>query len=151
MTETVKILTPKLGRPYVNRKSDCHPDRSHYAKGQCKPCYTRPFRRAYNKAHKFDARLKRLGLNKLQLHNLYKKAAGTCMFCRLEGQLLKPWRFHKKARVVALICWCCRRDSWIMGGLISRRGVGWLERMLKAAARSEPAVKPGHLQPIDDD
>ena len=141
MLESVKTLTPDQGGVQTHTPT-CHPDRPHYAKGLCKTCYTRPFRRTYMQQHRLETRLKRLGLTRARLEGFYKRAAGHCVFCDRTGQQLKPWRYTPADTVVALICWHCRRDSWIMGGLIGRRGVRWIERMVKMAVRSRPALRP---------
>ena len=150
--------TRKRGRPKSTRMADCHPDRRHFAKAQCKPCYQLAYRLAhpaetwrYRRQYAQTKRFRLLGITRDQLDQMLRKAAGQCPVCLRPGQTLKVWRFSKAHPVLSLVCWMCRVRMFVLVGTAKDRryGVRWLERVLKLIRKSVGPDQPQQTDTTD--
>ena len=146
------------GRPKLHRLADCHPDRPHYCKGQCRSCYQLAYQRAHpaqtwriQRKSNQTKRFRLLGITRDQLDQMLRKAGGVCPVCLRPGQTLKVWRYGKSYPVLGLVCWMCRCRMFVLVGTAKDRryGVSWLERVLKLIRKSVGPDQPHSTDTTD--
>ena len=113
------------------RYAECHPDRKHYGKGQCRPCYMRTYngthhahiaakKRGYYRADPrryIDNTRKALyGISGEEYRDLVIGQAGRCLICgRVPRRNLVVDHDHATGKVRGLLCHLCNQGLGALG------------------------------------
>jgi hypothetical protein len=115
------VARPKGGKN-ITIPPACHPDRKHWAKGQCRGCYLA----AWQKSHAKQIKARTYGLSLLQLETMWEEQEGKCKLCLIPLEWAGKGKNkmcidhdHKTGRVRGLLCDVCNR------------GLGFYERMVQ--------------------
>lgn len=88
----------------------CHPDRRHFAKGQCRPCY------ANDPVSKRRALLATYGLTVTAFDAMVATQGGRCAICRrVPDERLHIDHDHETGAIRGLLCASCNRGLGLLG------------------------------------
>lgn len=112
------------------RRADCHPEREHYAHGECRPCYMRRYaagrlaivaaqqRERYRLRPTFyraKARRQLYGISAEDYRSLVIGQAGRCLVCgRVPDHDLHVDHDHLTGKIRGLLCNQCNRGIGLL-------------------------------------
>lgn len=97
----------------------CHPDRKHWCKGLCRPCFdSQPEQKARRLAHIQSVRLKEYNLTEEQFLEIQARQGGKCAACKIQfgpGRKQHIDHCHKTGQVRGLLCSQCNHALGLLG------------------------------------
>ena len=116
------------------RLATCHPDRGHFAKGLCRPCYDQQWRAAHP-GHKRNWDMRTLyGIEPEEYDFLLAVQGGACAICRTSpgSGVLHVDHDHDTEAIRGLLCGKCNKGIGLLGDSVEgvERALKYLDRAI---------------------